>query len=34
MLGGEISDPSKKNIFIEGISTDSRTISPANLYIL
>ncbi|MDU5229321.1 MAG: Mur ligase domain-containing protein, partial [Anaerococcus sp.] len=33
MLGGEISDPSKENIFIEGISTDSRTISPANLYI-
>ncbi|MBM0046602.1 UDP-N-acetylmuramoyl-tripeptide--D-alanyl-D-alanine ligase [Anaerococcus sp. mt242] len=33
MIDGEISDPSKKELFIEGISTDSRTISPANLYI-
>lgn len=33
MLGGEVSDPSKKDILIEGISTDSRTISKNNLYI-
>ncbi|MFO3717633.1 UDP-N-acetylmuramoyl-tripeptide--D-alanyl-D-alanine ligase [Anaerococcus sp. ENR1011] len=33
MLGGEISDPSKKDILIEGVSTDSRTISKNNLYI-
>lgn len=33
MLGGEISDPSKEDTLIEGISTDSRTISPNNLYI-
>ncbi|WP_394018781.1 UDP-N-acetylmuramoyl-tripeptide--D-alanyl-D-alanine ligase [Anaerococcus cruorum] len=33
MLGGEISDPSKEDILIEGISTDSRTISQNNLYI-
>ena len=33
MLSGEISDPSKKDILIEGVSTDSRTISKNNLYI-
>ena len=33
MLGGEISDPSKEDLLIEGISTDSRTISKNNLYI-
>ena len=33
MIGGELSDQNQKDIFIEGISTDSRTISPGNLYI-
>ena len=33
MIGGELSDQNQKDILIEGISTDSRTISPGNLYI-
>ena len=33
MVGGKLSDPDKKDIVIEGVSTDSRTIDENNLYI-
>lgn len=33
MVDGELSDPSKKDVLIEGVSTDSRTINQNNLYI-
>ncbi len=33
MIGGELSDENCKDIIIEGVSTDSRTISKNNLYI-
>lgn len=33
MIGGEISDLSKEELIINGVSTDSRTICPGNLYI-
>ena len=33
MVKGELSDPSKKDLVIEGVSTDSRTIDKNNLYI-
>ena len=33
MVGGILSDPNKKDLIIEGVSTDSRTIDENNLYI-
>ena len=33
MVGGVLSDPNKKDLIIEGVSTDSRTINENNLYI-
>ena len=33
MVGGVLSDPGKKDLIIEGVSTDSRTIDENNLYI-
>ena len=33
MIGGKLSDESYKDLIIEGVSTDSRTVSKNNLYI-